>query len=74
MPKVRVPKKPSSFIEAVKAPGATEFCVVCHAYVLPGHTYHWPTSEFKPGQVRLEGGVLAAECGALLTDFFAAKR
>ncbi len=25
-------------------------------------------------QVRLEGGVLAAECGALLTGFFAAKR
>jgi tRNA(adenine34) deaminase len=25
-------------------------------------------------QVKLEGGVLAAECGALLTDFFAAKR
>ena len=25
-------------------------------------------------QVKLEGGVLAAECGALLTGFFAAKR
>jgi len=25
-------------------------------------------------QVRLEGGVMAAECGALLTGFFAARR
>ena len=33
-----------------------------------------PKKQVLKNQVRLEGGVLAAECGALLTDFFAAKR
>lgn len=33
-----------------------------------------PKKQVLKNQVKLEGGVLASECGALLTDFFAAKR
>lgn len=33
-----------------------------------------PKKQVLKNQVKLDGGVLASECGALLTDFFAAKR
>lgn len=33
-----------------------------------------PKKQILKNQVRLEGGVLAAECGALLSQFFAARR
>jgi tRNA(adenine34) deaminase len=33
-----------------------------------------PKKQVLKSQVKLEGGVLAPECSALLTDFFAAKR
>jgi tRNA(adenine34) deaminase len=33
-----------------------------------------PKKQVLKNQVRLEGGLLAAECGAMLTAFFAARR
>jgi tRNA(adenine34) deaminase len=33
-----------------------------------------PKKQILKSQVKVEGGVLAAECGALLTRFFAARR
>jgi len=33
-----------------------------------------PKKQVLRNQVKLEGGMLAQECGALLSDFFAAKR
>jgi tRNA(adenine34) deaminase len=33
-----------------------------------------PKKQVLKNQVRLEGGVLAAECGALLSEFFASRR
>jgi len=33
-----------------------------------------PKKQVLKSQVKVEGGLLAAECGALLTDFFAARR
>lgn len=33
-----------------------------------------PKKQVLKNQVKLDGGVLASQCGALLTDFFAAKR
>ncbi len=33
-----------------------------------------PKKQVLKNQVRLEGGLLAAECGAMLTKFFAARR
>jgi tRNA(adenine34) deaminase len=33
-----------------------------------------PKKQVLKSQVKVEGGVLAAECGALLTGFFAARR
>jgi tRNA(adenine34) deaminase len=33
-----------------------------------------PKKQVLKSQVRVEGGLLAAECGALLTGFFASKR
>lgn len=33
-----------------------------------------PKKQVLKNQVRVEGGLLAAECGALLTGFFASKR
>jgi tRNA(adenine34) deaminase len=33
-----------------------------------------PKKQVLKNQVRMEGGVLAAECGKLLSEFFAAKR
>jgi len=33
-----------------------------------------PKKQVLKSQIKVEGGVLAAECGALLTEFFAARR
>ncbi len=33
-----------------------------------------PKKQVQKSQVKAEGGVLAAECGAILSEFFAAKR
>ncbi len=49
--------KSESFYQTVKRLGATEFCKLCHAYVVPEHSVHWPTAEFKPTTVTLEGGL-----------------
>jgi tRNA(adenine34) deaminase len=33
-----------------------------------------PKKQVLKNQVKIEGGVLAAECGRILSEFFAAKR
>ena len=54
-----------------------EMCVGAMFHARIARTVYGATDPKKlmlKGQMRLEGGVLAAECGALLSRFFAARR
>jgi tRNA(adenine34) deaminase len=54
-----------------------DMCVGAMFHARIGRTVFGATDPKKPvlkNQVKLEGGVLAQECGALLSAFFAAKR
>jgi tRNA(adenine34) deaminase len=54
-----------------------DMCVGAMFHARVGRAVYGATDPKKTvlkGQMKLEGGVLAAECGAMLTSFFAARR
>lgn len=54
----------TAFRAAIERAGATDFCVPCYAYVLPGHTCPDWTLNLKPiilGTANLSGGLDAPE-------------